>query len=314
MRVLSSAPTRISLSGGGTDLPVFYERHQGLVVSLAINIRQNISLERATAPQTTSFMPENSNPDFYRTIIREMGLNDQEIELQATFEGKIQSGLGTSASAAVALISSLSKLKEMYLNPGELAELAWDIEVNRFKMYGGKQDQYAAAFGGMNTFHFSESGVKVESWEKEVAHELEKHLLLFHTGIIRTDTKIQEELLSLSETQIIELEKIRTNTMSLVGAIKAGDMKFTGHIIAYSWEHKKRSNSKVTSGEIDKIYDTAMLSGAYGGKLCGSGGGGYIFFVVPPQRQLNVIGNLAGIGCNPVDFSIDYQGVSTRIL
>lgn len=314
MRVSSSAPTRISLAGGGCDLPIFYEKHGGLVISLAINIRQEMIIETGIDAHTKSSIPEGSSQQFYRAIIKELGFKDSEVQIQAKFDGKIQSGLGTSASAAVALVAGLTRARGTNLDPEQTAELAWDIEVNREKMYGGKQDQYAAAFGGMNTFYFTEMGVLTCPWERQVAKELEEVLMLFHTGIIRSDTKIQEQFLTLSESQTIELEKIRTNAMTLIGGLESGDWKFVGHIISEGWEHKKKSNPKVTSPEIDKIYDTAMLSGAYGGKLCGSGGGGYIFFIVPPDKQDKVMMNLMSQGCFPVDFSVDYRGVSSRIL
>ncbi len=314
MRIISSAPTRISLFGGGTDLPVYYENgNSGMVISMAINIKQRFELN-SPSNEHSNFVTISENPAFYASILSGTGWRADEVDLSQKFDGEIESGLGTSAAAAVAMVAGLTRMKGQKLTRQQIAERAWDIEVNQMKLYGGKQDQYAAAFGGMNTIYFSSKGVTVDPWPRDRGEGLVDSILLFHTNTKRKDPKIQEQLLTLDDKQKEKMGAIWGMAMSAIGPIWLGHFHTIGSILNEAWKWKKALNPRVTTPEIDIIYDSAIKAGATGGKLCGSGGGGYIFFICEPNKQSAVTESLTKLGCKPVDFGIDWNGVETRFI
>ena len=198
MKIIASAPCRISLFGGGTDLPVFYEKHGGLVISMAINLKQHIEFD-TDAPKGISpewAIPQNGNVDFYGKFMDEFKLN--RVFFVNKSDAPIQSGLGSSASAAVALVAALSRIKGQNLTKEEIAEKAWDIEVNKLGLYGGKQDQYRAVYGGFGSTRFKDYAISTV-YNAFVNNDFwEERLMLFYTGETRKDPKIQERFKQLT--------------------------------------------------------------------------------------------------------------------
>ena len=302
MVVQSLAPLRIGLAGGGTDVGEYAENHGGLCLNMAINIRQDFHLE-------PDFKKETYSNDFCGKLLKELDLPCSGFG-QFFPDKFIGSGLGSSASAAVALVGAANKINNLGLSKMEIAEKAWDIEVNKIGLFGGRQDQLAAVYGGMNVFQFGKK-VTVIPISKSYVDVLYPHLLLFHTGIERNEHKIQEGLKTLTKRQVNILDEIkRLAALSLVPLVK-GDIKEFGQLMKESWEYKQKSNNGVSNQQIDAIMEKGWKLGAWGGKLNGSGGGGTVLFVVDPDRQEDF---KKQIGLKHIDFSPDYQGLDVRIL
>ena len=307
MTIYSQAPTRISLFGGGTDLPVYSNRFGGMVISMAINIYQRFFLGDEKGEWETI----SNNKNFYETIFKQVGYLPNKFHQD--FDGPIESGLGSSASCAVGRIAAATRLKEVRLTREEIAEKAWDIEVNKLKMYGGKQDQYAAAYGGMNIIYFKET-VQVDPFERWRSEKLTDNLMLFYVGSVREDTKIQEELLVLDQDKINSLHTLKEIAEAAIGYLWTANWPKVADLLDSSWHYKKLSNPKISNEKIDEIYTKAKEAGARGGKLCGSGGGGHMIFMASPEKQGDVTRELTNMGCTPVDYSIDWNGVTTKFL
>ena len=319
MKVIAQAPTRISLFGGGTDLPVFSDKYGGMVISMAINLRQHIILDDENLEWT---IPFGAKKDFYMPFLEKYDIDPDKIGITSKFDSVIESGLGSSASAAVALLAAIKNYKgQTLIHSNELVEEAWDIEVNKLGLYGGKQDQCAAVYGGMNMFWFRP---KLSIWPELISYikydsfdtfGIYGHTLLFYVGENRKNPKIQYELKSLNSKKIFALKKIKKLALEASSHIRMGDRDTIGELLNETWEFKKKSNSKVSTRKIDLIYDTAIKSGAWGGKLCGSGGGGHMVFMASSKDHEKIIENLEKIeGVKNIDYSIDWNGVETRVI
>ncbi len=324
MKISTTAPLRISIFGGGSDLPIYFERHGGLCISMSINLRQHIEIEHDPTLNKTITQPVmGGNFEFYEAIFDEFQVYKGFVFKQKV-DVPIQSGLGSSASAAVAIVASLAKIKGIKMTRAEIADKAWDIEVNKLKMYGGKQDQVAAAFGGFNTIYFERKGdnwsllnkgFTVMPFSRFVANYWKERILLFDTGIRRTNPKIQEELKKLTDVQETSLKAIHETALEAMTNMHNMKIKPIAKLMRDSWEYKKQSNPLVTTDEIDNIYDTALKAGASAGKLLGSGGGGFMIFLVEPKKQEKLIKKLGKlIGVKHVDYDIDWSGVDCRLL
>ena len=319
MKLVVTAPTRISLFGGGTDIPVFYEKYGGLVISMAINIRQRFWLEfNERVKGNVQFVyPQYSSPIFYDSVLK--FFDSTPTKFVSEFEGKFNSGLGSSASALVALTAALSYAKGIYLTKAEIAERAWDIEVNKLNLFGGKQDQYRSANGGFGTLEFQTSRdakiVKPQivdnSWPKFIGEFWSKRLMLFFIGKTREDPKVQDGLKKLTAEKALALLNIKQIAEKAQTVMYLKDVSRTADLLNESWEAKKKSNS-VTNEQIDKIYDLALKSGALAGKLNGSGQGGFMTFLVEPDKQNDVRRALQSVDCIWYNFDIDHNGVEVR--
>jgi D-glycero-alpha-D-manno-heptose-7-phosphate kinase len=308
------APTRISLFGGGTDLPVYYQKYGGMTISFAINLRQHVNIQQRIdkGGNIAITLPEKSSPDFYTKILDEF---DGSYVLSSTFDAIIESGLGSSASSAVALVSAISKYKSIPMSTREIAEKAWDIEVNKLGLYGGKQDQYISAFGKFQETYFAMNGnIYLNEVGYKKADMVKDYLLLFYSGENRKNSKLQENLKELNDEQTYSLHEIKRLTKYAKNAIERFDTNAIGSLLNEAWMYKKKSNNGVTNSKIDLIYNTAIDNGAMGGKLMGSGGGGFMFFWTPPNYHKNLITELEKIGCKNWDYSFDNNGVETRII
>lgn len=304
MKVVAQAPLRLSLLGGSSDLPVFYQKYKGLCISMAINLRQHVEL--STELGLTDY--GQGDGEFFNQFFLEYQAGIKSLKTWS--DAPIRSGLGSSASIAVALVAALSRIKGQNLTKSEIAEKAWSICNNELGLYSGKQDEVAASFGGFNMYEFEKDG-SVNVFPVKNTDFWQKHILLFDTGIRRTNPKIQEELKQLSETQeqaILEIKE--TANYAFHSVLNQKDTTGFAQLISRAWEAKKKSNPLVTNEQIDYIHDTAVKAGALGGKLCGSGGGGFIWFLVEPEKQEKVVKSLEEVdGVVHYKFDIDWEGV-----
>ena len=310
MIVEASAPIRISLFGGGTDTSTYSDKYNGACLNFAINIYQNIEVRDSLDYPST--YPIGANSHFYRVILDEFGLQlDKNIKVACKFDGIIEGGMGSSASATVALIGAINKLKGLGMSRAEIAEKAWDIEVNKLGLYGGRQDQYAATYGGINLFEFSKGKVVRTPLPAEFINWLLPSIVLLYTGENRKTPKTQEGFKKLAPKQVSELDTIKAILVEGIRAIGEKDLRKVGLLMDKSWEAKKKSNKGVSTAKMDKIYERARKLGALGGKCCGSGGGGFMFFIVEPDNRNKFIEKM---GLQHWDFEMDHNGLSTRIL
>ena len=298
MKIISTAPCRISLLGGGTDVHTYSDKFGGVCINMAINIRQKVELN---VPKTQ--LLQRDNPKFFKEFIGSR-------KVAHFFPGEIESGLGSSAALAVSLLGAKNELKGLQMSKGEIAEKAYQIEVNKLKMFGGRQDQYCSSFGGVNLMEFEDGKVTVTPLNNFVDKVLPS-LLLFHIGENRRSTKIQEGFKELTSSQEERLHSIKDSVIEGAKIISSGDIKKFGQFMDKYWQIKKTTNKGITNDYIDQMYDEARYFGAYGGKLLGSGGGGHMLFVVDPDKREEFKRNT---GLKWVDFAIDYNGLETRIV
>lgn len=312
MLITTKTPLRISLVGGGSDLPSFYKKEPGAVVSFTINKFVYVHVmprfmcdSSIRASYSKTEIVEHVN-DLKHELIREclirMGItNGIEVVSISNVPGK-GSGLGSSGAYVVGLLNALNQYRLLYnhddfepIRVDDLEEEACAIEMIRCGKPGGKQDQYAVANGGINHIVFEKNGdVHVTRLNMcgENVRLLEDHMMLFYTGITRSSSEILEEQSerTVSDEKVFEtLMKMKGLANVMADTLEAGDMQYAGELLCDNWELKKTISSKISNPDIDKWYETAMNAGAIGGKLCGAGGGGFLLFLVPPDAQEAVL-------------------------
>ncbi len=329
MITVSRAPVRISFGGGGTDLPPYYERYGGLVVSAAINhYVYTILSPTANAPM------QIISAD-YRTLVRKPTCEDLiwdgdlSLPKAVVYHFNVRdgvtvflasqippgTGLGSSGSVAVSMIKALAFWCGLDLSPSEVAELACYIEINKMGMPVGKQDQYASAFGGLDYMTFAKNGVSVEplNLPPDVMQSLQKRLMLFFTGsshisstILRHQTNASRE----DDPAIIKrLDTIKELGLAIKAALERGDLQEFGELLHQSWLTKRELSKGVTNPFIDECYSTALEHGAVGGKITGAGGGGFMLVYCPEERQAAVTEALENLELQRRDFAFDMEGV-----
>lgn len=308
MLVKSTAPSRISLFGGGTDLEIYSKDHGGIVVSLAIDLYQTTTFYTGdnVFGLTNNTFPINANPKFYYQLLDEFGLNGMHhSKHESIFDGVIESGIGSSGAATVAFLGAINKAFDLKID--NIPEKAYELE-SKYQITG-RQDHYASYYGGVNVFEFKDS-VNVTPLSKGFIEKLYPHLVLVHTNIKRKSNP-QKGFSELTQDQIESLNSIKELAVASIDPIAQGEYQTVGELLKVGWDLKKKSN-KVTSSDIDAVYEWSLKNGAYGGKLLGSGGGGYMLFVVEDKKDF--IKKISDKGPSAVDFNIDWNGLLVREL
>jgi len=330
--LIARAPLRISFAGGGTDLEAYYGRYGGFVVSAAINryFYAFLSANPDGGVQVTS----SDYRIFYRHAPGEEPLWDSTLALPLTIlehfgirsgvslflasEVPPGTGLGSSSSVAVAVIKALSVARGFRLSPAEIAEMACTIEIDKLGQPIGKQDQYAAAFGGLNAITFTREGVTVEplAVAPETLRRLERNILLFFVGSARSSSDIlgpQKEASARAQPEVIEsLHAIKEAAFAARRCLEVGDLAQFGALLDLSWQNKKRLAPGITTPLIDECYELARRNGALGGKIAGAGGGGFLMLYCEEEHRDRVTSALARKGLRRIDFRFDMGGA--RIL
>lgn len=315
MKILSQAPSRISLFGGGTDISTYANKYGGICINFAINIRQRVILEY---PSTKVFkLIKGDDPKFLKEVIKAIGKNRHIFGISHEYDGEIESGLGSSASYIISLIGAINKLNGVKMNKWEVAEKAFDIEVNKLSLFGGSQDHFVTSIGGINIIEYGKKG-KTEMFnfnhDLNAASKLVPYILLFHTGIYRQKNTLQNKFKKLDSKTKNYLDEIAKVAEMAVEPIAQMDYKKIADLLGQSWELKKKSNPEIANSKINYLYDMGIKNGAMAGKLLGSGGGGYMIFMVNPNKQKDFINKMSGSPMKWVDFSLDYNGLDVRIL
>jgi len=316
MLIRARAPLRLGLAGGGTDVSPFCELYGGAVLNATISMYAYAVLEPANDGQI-HFVATDRNEEFccesveyitpegdmllqkgvYNRIISQFnGGKGLALKLTTYADALAGSGLGTSSTMVVAILKAFVEWLNLPLGEYDIAHLAYEIERVELGLAGGKQDQYAATFGGFNfmEFHADDRVVvnplRIKNW---IVSELESSLLLYYTGLSRQSAEIirdQVNNIEHSDSRVISvLEMIKQDAFYMKESILKGNIREFGEYLDKSWQEKKKLACSVTNSLIDEIYEAAKAAGAYAGKVSGAGGGGFMMFLVDPIKRMDVV-------------------------
>jgi D-glycero-alpha-D-manno-heptose-7-phosphate kinase len=324
--IVSSAPARITLGGGGTDLPSYYSKYGGFLIAAAINKYSFISVNKRfysdirlgySQVELVDDVSKIKHPIF-REALKLVGINSS-IEIFSMADIPSKGGLGSSGSFTVALLNALHTYKKELYTQRQLAEEACHIEIDLLNEPIGKQDQYIAAFGGVTCFTFEKNGaVIVEPLRisEELLYQFEYNLVFFHTGIERSASYIlseQNEKTKSDDKSVTDsLHQIKEIGLESKRLLEKGDLDGFGELLDEHWRVKKKLSTKVSDPFIDECYEIAKKKGAIGGKIMGAGGGGFFMFYVKSHR-LEVTEALKAKGLKPTFFNFDFDGVKTLV-
>ncbi|HSY42584.1 MAG TPA: hypothetical protein VK811_01655 [Candidatus Acidoferrum sp.] len=319
--IIVRSPLRITLGGGGTDLPSYYERFGGFLIAAAIDKYVYITLYNRFVPDLLVKYSElecvPKAADLKHPILREafalVGLDGRYLELTSMADIPAGTGLGSSGSFTTALLKALHTHKRNLVHPAELASQACEVELDRLREPIGKQDQYIAAYGGITCFKFLENG-KVEAWPLKISEEtrdnLEDNLLLFFTGYSRSASQILKEQDQKSKTDdkamIENLHFVKDLGLQSQRALETDNLREFARLMDVHWQHKKQRSGGMSNPKINEWYELAMASGALGGKLIGAGGGGFLMFYAEDKVRLRHAMTRAGM--QEVRFRFDFEG------
>jgi D-glycero-alpha-D-manno-heptose-7-phosphate kinase len=323
--IITRSPLRISLGGGGTDLPSYSNEHGGYLIAAAIDKYVYVTVNRPfqegiilkySSIERIKQISEVGHP-IIREVLRSLNLTTPQIEISSIADIHAGTGLGSSGSFTTALIRALYTHYRLNIHPKELAELACDIEINKLGEPIGKQDQYIAAYGGITEFTFREDGsVSAISLPLSVQTiiDLEDNLVLFFTGISRSASGIladQNSKSLLSDQIMLEnLHYIKDLGHRSKDALIKGNTSTFGTLMNEHWEFKKSRSTGMSNKFIDEAYEKALRSGAIGGKLVGAGGGGFLMFYAENKEKLRIA--MTELGLEEVRFKFDFEG--TRVI
>ena len=332
MIIRSKAPLRLGLAGGGSDVSPYSDLYGGLILNATINLSAYCTIETldgdrvhvdaydADAHVDCPFGATlEGAPDLvrgvYQRIVKDFGPVPGAFRITTYNDAPAGSGLGTSSTMVVCILKCFSEWMNLPLGDYETARLAYEIERKDLGLAGGKQDQYAAAFGGFNYMEFHRDDVvivnplKVKSW---IVDELESSLVLYYTGRSRSSAAIiseqQKNTSSGNAVAIEAMHRIRQSSTDMKLALLKGDMAEFGRILGQAWEDKKKMADAITNPVIQEAFDTALEAGAVAGKVSGAGGGGFIMLMVPPTRKMAVVRALGTLPGQVVPFQFTERG------
>jgi D-glycero-alpha-D-manno-heptose-7-phosphate kinase len=325
--IITRSPLRISLGGGGTDLPSYYQKNEGFLIAAAIDKYVYVTINKPFnngiflkySAIESAMEINNINHPIIRECLKlfEKSNSVQKIEITTLADIPAGTGLGSSGSFTTALVKALYCYNKQMLHTEEIAKLACDIEINKLGEPIGKQDQYIAAFGGITCFYFcKDEKVKVErlNISDDTLFDLEDNLLLFFTGFSRSAGSILEDQkiksLSNNEDMLANLNYIKKMGYKSKKLLLEGRTADFGILMHEHWEHKKKRSGGMSNPQIDEWYELALKNGAIGGKLVGAGGGGFLLFYAEDRTNLRHTMGLAGL--EEVRFKFDYEG--TKII
>lgn len=317
--IITRTPFRISFVGGGSDLPDFYREFPGAVLSTTINKYMYISSHhffesdkirmKYSKTETVETLEEITHPIF-KEVFKQFDIHGG-LELSSIADVPAGTGMGSSSSFTVGLLHNLYAARGEHVSKERLASEACDVEINRLGEPIGKQDQYAAAYGGLNIFRFNtDETVSVEKLylKKELTAALSENLVMFYTGAQRKANEILSE--QKKNTQAADKKTVLREMTLLVddlkAALTAGNLQNFGQLLHQNWLLKKSLASKISNNDIDDAYDLAMKNGALGGKLLGAGGGGFLLFYCEKENQPRLIDALKKL--RKIDFDLEHEG------
>jgi D-glycero-alpha-D-manno-heptose-7-phosphate kinase len=331
--VRAKAPLRISFAGGGTDVPPYPAQEGGCVLSATINryawgtlrprvdggvrIRSLDLGQSLTYASRATFAADGELALPKAAINRLAGDHSNGYDLFLHSDAPPGSGLGSSSAMMVVLVGLLKEFHGLPLTDYEIADTAYQIERVDLGIRGGMQDQYAAAFGGLNFIEFDADRVVVSALRlgREIVNELEYHLLLCHTGRLRLSSHVIDDQVARYERSDAEttaaLRAIKGLAHEMRAALLARRLDDFGRLLDEEWQHKRRMSTRISSPELDELYATARAHGALGGKITGAGGGGYMLLYCRFDQKHDLAERLRGLGCEIHDFAFERYGLQS---
>ncbi len=337
MKIRSKAPLRLGLAGGGSDVSPYSDIFGGLILNATINLYAHCTIEEtdngmieiiaADLNQSLSYKLEPQLPidgkldlhkGVYNRIISDFEVEPKSFRITTYSDAPAGSGLGSSSTMVVCILQAFAEWYNLPLGDYEIARLAYEIERIDIGLSGGKQDQYAAAFGGFNFMEFLQNDhvivnpLRIKPW---VVEELEASLLLFFTGASRSSAKIIDEQKKNTRennpTAIEAMHKIKQSAIDMKTAILRGEINTFATILGQAWEDKKKMANSITNPMIQEAFDKALSAGAIAGKVSGAGGGGFIMFVVEPTKRKEVERALSALEGRVVEFQFSDKGTQS---
>ncbi|HIP35387.1 MAG TPA: dehydrogenase [Crocinitomix sp.] len=340
MIIRSKAPFRLGLAGGGTDVSPYSDQFGGAILNATINLFARTTIVPTTNNKIVFHSVDNDETYEFETLPK-LPLNDKidlqigiynriikdfnngvplSFELTTSMDVPTGSGLGTSSTLAVSVIGAFVEWLQLPLGEYDIAQLAYDIERNDLKMAGGKQDQYAATFGGVNFMEFYGDRVVVNPLriKKSFLNEIAFDLILYYTKTSRESAKIIEkqiENVKKSDSKPIEaMHALKKQAFSMKEAFLKSEVTKIGQVLHQSWVNKKQMASGISNKSIDHIYDTALKAGAVGGKISGAGGGGFMMFFTEKTNRYKVVKALEKLGGEIKQYEFTHNGLFTWTL
>lgn len=337
MIIRSKAPLRIGLAGGGTDVSPYSDIFGGAILNATIDLYayasleplnngkiefcidgKNLQLSVDSSKELEIVHPFELFIGVYNRIVKEFKLEPLSFRLTSYIEAPQGSGLGTSSTIVVSLIGAFVEWLKLPLGKYDIARLAYEIERIDLGMSGGKQDQYAATFGGVNFMEFLSNDkviVNPLQLKEEVLYELEFNLLLYFTATQRLSaTIINEQVKNVqekNEKSVEAMHHLKEQAQQMKDSLLRGDLNTIGEILHFGWTNKKKIAHSISNNLIDAVYETALANGASGGKISGAGGGGFMFFYCPAVTKIKVAKAIEGLGGRVQAFKFTNQGLTT---
>ena len=331
MIIRSKAPLRLGLAGGGTDVSPYSDLYGGNVLNATINLSAYCTIEPLLLPvvrvraadagircEVQPGTPSGALliDGVYRRVVQDFGpLPSPGFAITTYNDAPAGSGLGTSSTMVVCILKCFAEWMGLALGDYELARLAYEIERKDLLLAGGRQDQYAAAFGGFNFMEFLPSDMvivnplRVKDW---IIQELEGSMVLYFTGRSRSSAAIiseQQKATSSGRKDAVEaMHRIKQSAVDMKLALLQGDMTRFAAILGAAWEDKKKMAEAITNPQIQEAFDVALAAGAVSGKVSGAGGGGFIMLMVPPERRMAVVEALRALPGQVVPFQFTEKG------
>jgi D-glycero-alpha-D-manno-heptose-7-phosphate kinase len=325
--IVSRAPVRFSLGGGGTDLPSYAREHGGFVVAAAVDKFVFVCVARRFYNNIRLAYSETEIVDsadqvkhrIFRSALQETGVL-RGVELHSLADVPANSGLGSSSTFTVAVLNGLHAYKREFVPAEQLAREACHIEIDLLKEPIGKQDQYIAAYGGISAMTFNQDGtVDVERLplREEVIDELESNLIIYYSGIERAaSTVLKEQAKAITENKdaaVERMHRIKALGYDTRRILLSGDVDAYGEMLHEHWTNKRKLASNMADSTIDEHYEAARNAGAIGGKLMGAGGGGFFMFYVRAAERRKVHDVLTARGLRPMRFRFDFDGARIMV-
>ncbi len=335
MIVRAKAPLRLGLAGGGTDVSPYSDQYGGRVLNATIGLYAYCTLEparegrfeiRATdlgehfeaaaSPTFETTGPLRLHKGIHNRLVREF-LGGRPLQVSITTHADVSagSGLGTSSTLVVAILQAFNEWLRLGLGEYDIARMAFEIEREEVGLSGGKQDQYAAAFGGFNFMEFSDTKrvivnpLRVKDW---IVNELEASTVLFHTGQSRDSARIIDEqvanVASPASASVEAMHRLREDAVRMKELLLTGELRQFAQMLGHSWEAKKRLAHSVTNPTIERVFEAALGAGAHAGKVSGAGGGGVAMFLVDPPLRPGVLAALAALPGRVIPFHFVHRG------
>lgn len=337
MRIRSKAPLRLGLAGGGTDVSPFSDIYGGAILNATINMYAYTTLEPTEEGKIVFENPINpelsetfDSQDFllpegyfvlhkgvYNRIVRQFTHKPLSFKISSFVDAPAGSGLGTSSTLVVSILGAFVEWLKLPLGEYDIARLAYEIEREDLNMSGGKQDQYAATFGGFNYMEFKGDNVVVNPLRirQRYMDELAHNLVLYYTATSRVSAKIiddqRKNVARKKQKSIDAMLKLKEQAQQMKEILLKGDIDSIGRILDFGWQYKKQMADSISNELIDNVYDAAMAAGASGGKISGAGGGGFMFFYCPSTTRYRVIDALAAFGGKAKRYEFVNEGLKT---